>query len=259
MIIKIVSLKKATVRRKYIFQKFLNLRLPYDFIDAIDPSSCSKEILKNFCSNKFELLYGRLPTLSEVGASISHDIARKKFLKESDKKTLLVLEDDAKIMCTKEELLSVVKIFEQSKFDIFILGFSKCDDEFEKHTNIINPVLTIYNVMNKISIGPRYLHTTSGSVGYLVNKKSAKIMSDISPVSALSDDWDYFSKLGLKIAYTNPMIVRENFTELNSTAEHDNLSQVSYKDHRTWINILVFCRKHTYGLFRKTILYLNNL
>ena len=135
MIIKVVSLKKAIDRRKHIFQEFLNLRLPFDFMDAIDPSSCSKEILKNFCSNKFELLYGRLPTLPEVGASISHDLARKKFLKVVNQKTLLVLEDDAKIMCTNEELLSVVKVFEQSKFDIFILGFSKCDDEFEKHTS----------------------------------------------------------------------------------------------------------------------------
>jgi len=255
MIIKVVSLKQAIDRRKYIFKKFSNLRLIYDFVDAIEPSTCSEEILSNFNSSQFKNLYGRSPTLAEIGASLSHHLARKKFLEESDQKTLLVLEDDAKIMCTKDELFSIVKVFEQSKFDILILGFSKCDDEFEKHINTINPILPMYKAMRKISIGPRYLHTTSGTVGYLVNRRSSKKMSNISKISVLSDDWGYFSKLDLKIAYTNPMIIRENFTELSSQANHNNFSQVPFKDSRNWISLLVFLRKHFYGLYRKILLY----
>jgi GR25 family glycosyltransferase involved in LPS biosynthesis len=256
MIIKIISLKKAIERRKFIQKQFAKLRLSYEFIDAIDPKSCSKDILKLFSISKFKSFYNRLPNAGEIGASISHDLARKKFLHAKDAKTLLVLEDDAEIMCTQKELISVAKIFEKSKFDILILGFSKCDNDYERHTNIINPIFTKFKIKNKIKIGERYLHTCSGSVGYMIKKKPSEIISEISKLFNLSDDWNYFSKLGLKIAYTNPMIVRENIKELFSYAEHENISQVTYKDDRIWMMFLLYCRKHIYGNVRKLLLYL---
>jgi len=256
MIVKIISLKKAFERREHIRKQFVKLRLSYEFLDAIDPKSCSKDILKIFSSSKFKSLYHRLPTAGEIGASISHDLVRKKFLQAKDQKILLVLEDDAKIMCTREELISAVNIFQKSKFDILILGFSKCDDDFERHINIINPILPTFKVKNKISIGERYLHTCSGTIGYVVKKKSAEKMSNISTLFVLSDDWNYFSKLGLKIAYTNPMIVSENIKEFFSYAEHKNISQASYKDDRIWMMFLIYCRKHIYGKLRKLLLYL---
>jgi glycosyl transferase family 25 len=256
MIIKIISLKKSIDRREYMRKQFTNLRLSYKFIDAVDPKSCSSDILNNFSKRYFKSLYKRLPTIGEIGAAISHELARRNFLKMKNHKTLLVLEDDAKIMCKKNELLSVVNIFEKSKFDILVLGYSKCDDDFERHINIINPILPMYKVKNKISIGERYLKTTSGSVAYVIKKKSAKIMSSILPLINLSDDWNYFSKLGLKIAFTDPMIVRENFKELVSYACHENVSQVTYKDSRIWMMLLVNSRKYIYGKIRKTLMYL---
>ena len=259
MIIKIISLKESIDRREYIHQQFSKLGLYYDFEDAVDVRSCSKEILNFFSSKNFELLYGRLPSLGEIGCSISHDLARKNFLKINNQKTLMVLEDDAKIISTKDELFSVVKVFEKSKFDILILGFSKCDNEYEKHINIINPVLPTYKTKNKISIGPRYLHSTSGAVAYLVNKQSANIMSNICPKSALADDWKYFSKLGLKIGYTNPMIIRENTTKLYSTLNHINHSLTHKKSEKLLITILLYIRKYIYGFGRITFLYLKHL
>ena len=61
----------------------------------------------------------------------------------------MILEDDAQIMCTKKELLSVVNNFEDSKYDILILGYSKCDKAYEKHTNIINPISLFIKLMKK--------------------------------------------------------------------------------------------------------------
>jgi hypothetical protein len=53
------------------------------------------------------------------------------------------------------------------------------------------------------------------------------------------------------------MIVRENIKEFFSYAEHENISQVSYKDDRIWMMFLINCRKHIYGKLRKILLYLN--
>lgn len=256
MIIKVISLKKSRDRKRHIHQEFLKLGLSYDFEDGIDPSLSSKKILNLFSKKKFKLRYGRLPILGEIGCSISHYLVLKKFLHIKNERILAVIEDDAKINCTKEELFSVSKVFEKSKFDILILGFSKCNDKYERHINIINPILPIFKVKNKISIGPRYLSSTSGSIGYLVKKKSAKTMSDILPISILADDWGYFSKIGLKIAYTKPMIIRENFIKLSSTMNHANNS-LNYKESGNFIiKFLLFSRKHIIGFSRFLLLFL---
>ena len=255
MIVKIISLKKATDRREYLKKQFSKLKLTYEFQDAVDPNYCSKDILNIFSSTKFKSLYKRSPTTAEIGNLISHHLARKNFLQTNNKKTLMICEDDAKFMCTKDELFSVVNTFEKSKFDVLVLGFSKCNNDFEKYVNIINPIMPLFKVANKISIGPRLLHTTSGSVSYLIKKKSVEMISKISPQFALTDDWNYFSKLGLIIGYTDPMIVRENFEELPSYAGHVNSSQSVYKNKILFINLILYCRKNIYGIIRRIILY----
>ena len=256
MIIKVISLKKSIDRRKYISKQFSKLGIYFDFKDAVDPNSCSKKVLNLFSARKFQSRYGRKPILGEIGSILSHHLLLKKFLKIKKQRTLLVLEDDAQIMCTKKELFSVVSNFEESKYDILILGYTKCDKAYEKHTNIINPILPIYKINEKIKIGPRYLHTFCGAVGYLVKIKSAKIMSKYSNTSILRDDWNYFSKLGLKIFYTNPMIVRENQAMLSSTMNHTNKSSTFKKSDNLIIKFLLFSRKHIYGLIRLMILFL---
>jgi GR25 family glycosyltransferase involved in LPS biosynthesis len=256
MIIKVISLKKSIDRREYISQQFLKFGVRFNFIDAIDPNSCSKKILSLFSEKKFRSRYGRKPILGEIGSILSHYLLLKKFSKLKKQKTLMILEDDAQIMCTKKELLSVVSNFEKSKYDILILGFTKCDDAYEKHCNIINPILPIYKINSKINIGPRYLYSFCGAVGYLVKIKSAKIMSKYFKASILADDWNYFSKLGLKIMFTNPMVIRENQIKLSSTMNHTNRSWTFKKSENLIIKFLLFSRKHIYGLIRLVILFL---
>ena len=255
MIIKVVSLKKSTDRREHIFKQLSKLDLLYNFEDAIEISSWSDELLDINHKKKFELRYNRSPSLGEIGCSLSHDLARKKFLQMSNQETLMVLEDDAEFMCTKNELFSAIKVFKKLKFDILILGYSKCDDYYEKHLNIINPIHPIEKI-GRISIGPRYLQSTSGCVAYIIKKNSAKIMSNIHSQSILADDWKYFEKLGLKIAHTNPMIVKEDTTNLTSTLNHMNYS-LSFKTSENFIvQHLLLYRKHTLGFLRKIALYL---
>jgi GR25 family glycosyltransferase involved in LPS biosynthesis len=256
MIIKVISLKKSIDRREYISKQFSKLGIYFDFQDAVDPNSCSKKILSFFSAKKFHSRYGRKPILGEIGSILSHYFTLKKFLKLQKQKTLMILEDDAQIMCTKKELLSVVNNFEKSKYDILILGFTKCDDAYEKHYNIINPILPICKINGKINIGPRYLYSFCGAVGYLVKKKSAKIISKYSPTSILADDWNYFSKLGLKIMFTNPMIIRENHIKVSSTMGHINRSLTFKKSENLIVKFLLFSRKHIYGLIRLVILFL---
>jgi glycosyl transferase family 25 len=255
MIIKVISLKKSIDRREYISQQFLKFGVRFNFKDAIDPNSCSKKILSFFSEKKFRSRYGRKPIIGEIGSILSHYLLLKKFSKLKKQKSLMILEDDATIMCSKKELLSVVSNFEESKYDILILGYTKCNKAYEKHINIINPILPIYTINSKINIGPRYLNSFCGAVGYLVKIKSAKEMSKYSKVSILADDWNYFSKLGLKIMYTNPMIIRENQIKLSSTMNH-NKSMTFKKSDNLLIKFLLFSRKHIYGLIRLVILFL---
>jgi glycosyl transferase family 25 len=256
MIIKVLSLKKAIDRRKFIENQLNELGLTYEFADAVDPKTCSKDILEIFSSSKYQSIYNKFPNFGDIGPSLSHYLLRKDFSKNENHNIFMILEDDAKILCTKEELFSTIKIFENSKFDVLLLGFSKCDDYYEKHINIINPIMPVYRVNNKISIGPRYLNSFSGAVGYLVKKKAAKMMSDLLPLSVIADDWGFFSKLGLEIGHTKPMMVRENFLELSSYAGHHNSSQSAYNDKRSWVMFFVNCRKYFYGFLRKTLLYI---
>lgn len=256
MIIKVISLKKSFDRRKYISQQLLKLGIPFNFEDAINPKSCSNRILSLFSEKKFKSRYSRGPIIGEIGCALSHHLVLKKFLKLKKNTTLMVLEDDAQIMCTKKELFSAVNIFENSNYDILILGFTKCGSEYEDHVNIINPVLSIYKINDKIRLGPRYLHSFCGAVGYIVKKKSAKIMSKYSPISIVADDWHHYSKLGLKIMYSNPMIVRENWTSLPSTMNHINRSLTFKKSDNVLIKFLLFSRKHVYGLIFLVILFL---
>ena len=116
----------------------------------------------------------------------------------------------------------------------------------------------LFNIRNKIFIGPRYFHSFCGAVGCLVNKKSAKTMSDFLPTSLLADDWDHFYELGLKIAYTNPMIIRENWTKVSSTMNHTNKSWTYKKSDYLIIKFLLYIRKRIYGLCRLVILFLKN-
>ena len=116
MIVKVISLKKSKERRKHIHQQFSKLKLPYDFEDAIDPSFGLKKIFALFSKKKFELRYGRPPFLREMCLSLSHYMVLKKFLNMKNKKILTILEDDAQIMCTKNELYSVSKVFKKTTF-----------------------------------------------------------------------------------------------------------------------------------------------
>jgi len=255
MIIKIISLKNSTDRRDHISRQLSNLDLIYEFEDAIDATNYAKTIL-NFFSKRSEFRYGKSAKLGDMACSYSHYQVRKKFLNLSIPKSLMVLEDDAEILCNRDELFSIERVFKKSNFDILILGFSKCDDSYERHVNIINPILQIFRINDKFSIGPRYLKSTSGTVGYLINHKSAKIMNKISLVSPYADDWDHFSKLGLKIAYISPMIIRENTTKFLSTIDHNNHYLSQMKSKNVLVNFLIYIRKYIYGYLRKIFLLL---
>ena len=86
-------------------------------------------------------------------------------------------------------------------------------------------------------------------------KKITKIMIKYYKASILADDWNYFSKSGLKF-YTNPMIIRENHAMLSSTMNHTNKSLTFKKSNNFIIKFLLFSRKHIYGLIRLMILFI---
>ena len=109
-----------------------------------------------------------------------------------------------------------------SDYDIVLLGFSKSDYETEKYINLINPFLKIFTLPiknHRYHVGERYNHTTSGAVGYFINKKGKEKILDIERNFRLADDWKILDDLGLRIGYLKPTVIMEDI-DMNSSLNH---------------------------------------
>ena len=73
--------------------------------------------------------------------------------------------------------------FEESKYDILILGYTKCDKAYEKHTNIINPILPIYKI-NENSV----IKTVNFTHPYL-NSMNTALQKDLRLIQGKKRTW----------------------------------------------------------------------
>ena len=91
---------------------------------------------QNFSKKRFFDRYGRKPTSSEIGCSLSHYEVIKK---SNRNKPIIILEDDALLKLSSINFLKIIELIRNiEKYDILIFGFSKCDETSDHQLNISN-------------------------------------------------------------------------------------------------------------------------
>ena len=159
--------------KKYLKNKSLNAKI----IRAFSINNTKFNLQKSFFSyKKYKKFHsGMFPTDREIACSISHlNAIRKSDMNQG----LVICEDDARLLINEKLFTNILGSIEKiSDYDIVLLGFSKSDYETEKYINLINPFLKIFTLPiknHRYHVGERYNHTTSGAVGYFINKRKRK-------------------------------------------------------------------------------------
>jgi len=173
----VVSLKSDVERRNKISSELLKHNLSFSFIDAIDGGSLSAKdfFFQSSSSNS------RFLSPSELGCSLSHQVAYYEFLK-SNCEYLMVLEDDVEI----------------SNYDLFRTELSENLDGLLTllggQEGLRRPAL-----LNKVRLGRKglylrsfYWHFFQRTCSYIVSRNRAKDLIRLWEKGAfLADDWYY--------------------------------------------------------------------
>ena len=191
----IVSLKQDVVKRKIITEKLNDLKVDFEFIDAV----YGKDLSESFCQNlqlKGKLKYrGFKPTRGEIGCTLSHISAFSKIL-NINKEWVCILEDD---VIVDERFRDFIYNFDSSTFDannLFILGGQDGLSPSRYIAKSLFKKMKIGDqIFNKVNQSEKYVNRTCC---YIVNKKSAlKMVNLFKDGFYLADDWQSFKKEGV--------------------------------------------------------------
>ena len=206
----------------------------------------------NFSQKRFFDRYGRKPTSSEIGCSLSHHEVIKK---SNRNKPIIILEDDALLKVKTKTFSKIVELIGNfKKYDILIFGFSKCDETSDHQLNISNPILSTIN-LNYLGyfIGERLINSTSGALAYYLSVKAKKKISFLEEIYHVADDWNFYSDLGLKIGYIYPTLVIEDLNQ-KSTLEHNERFFRASRYKNKFINCFFIIKDYVLGFTRRLIL-----
>jgi len=193
----IVSLKSDLKRREVISSFLINCGLHFDFIDAIYGKEIKDSDFLSLPLYTAESRLNRKLTHGEVGCTLSHLRVYNSII-EGDNDWVCILEDDALLT---PEFASFITSFDKDKLkllpnNLYLLG---------GQNGIFQSRYIAKSRLTKINVGGVYFHKTIGSNNYifrtccyLMNKEmAAKIISLSKENFFVSDDWSYFSKLGI--------------------------------------------------------------
>ena len=206
----------------------------------------------NFSKKRFFDRYRRKPTSSEIGCSLSHHEVIKK---SNRSKPIIILEDDALLKVKTATFLKIIELIGNlDKYDILIFGFSKCDETSDHQLNISNPFLTTKN-LNYLGycIGERLINSTSGALAYYLSVAAKKKISFLKEIYHVADDWNFYSRLGLKIGYIYPTLVIEDLNQ-KSTLEHNEGFFRASRSNNRFMNGYFLIKDYALGFIRRLIL-----
>ncbi|HHR6131977.1 TPA: glycosyltransferase family 25 protein [Providencia alcalifaciens] len=219
----VVSLQKSE-RRADFKKKFRGLN--FKFFDAITPDN--QENI-NFDDLIFRSIYGRNARKGEVGCTLSHFSILNAFINHSLDDWILILEDDA---IPEKEFFNFIKEFESNykteNPEVILLGHSKTSKKHLLVQRMKQPLRNKINIKN-IIFGENNNITLCGTVGYLINKKAACLITELKKNYWLADDWKMFSNLGIHVFHPQKPIVWEDLNYASSTEnivkyQHDFLN-----------------------------------
>ena len=233
------------------YLKSINLNAkPFYGFDLRGVSDLNK--FNNFSKKRFFERYRRKPTSSEIGCSLSHHEVIKK---SNRSKPIIILEDDALLKVKTETFLKIIELIGNlDKYDILIFGFSKCDETSDHQLNISNPFLPTNN-LNYLGycIGERLINSTSGALAYYLSVSAKKKISFLKEIYHVADDWNFYSKLGLKIGYIYPTLVIEDLNQ-KSTLEHNEGFFRASRSNNRFMNGYFLIKDYALGFIRRLIL-----
>jgi glycosyl transferase, family 25 len=176
----VISLPEAENRRAFMRFQLDSPGMPeWRFVDAVRGSSLTENEISEFYDEKSA---NPKLTRGEIGCAISHVDALKQVLSNEDE-FAIILEDDAVLSTWFIDIFDKIKSFAREKQECVVI--MNCAQ--------------IYFRFGRVRIGRyHYLHKINvvhGSQGYLVTRKSAKLLLDSRmPISRNADDWTHFNK-----------------------------------------------------------------
>jgi GR25 family glycosyltransferase involved in LPS biosynthesis len=180
-----------------------------------------------------KILYQTPLKKGEVNCSLAHKFIYDNHVK-SNLEWAVVLEDDAILT---EHFNKNVKLLSDHTFNfpaIIILGHSKTKYKNLWFQNLKQPPSSKIEISN-IELVQKNCNFF-GTVGYMINKQAAELISAYDAIFWKADHWSIFENLGIRIYHLSIPIVWENFENTNSStgnvnqAHHDLFSKNFYKE-----------------------------
>ncbi len=199
MRIVLISLERATQRRRRMAEEFARVGLDYEIRAAVDARTLTDED-RAFVDHAAREQLGLHPvpdgslacTLSERAAM--HDLAT------NGPESIAVFEDDARF---DAELPAVLQALERQthRFDIVKLA----------RRNLRRPFIPSMSLPTGHRLG-RVRFSDFGSEGYVITRVAARLLLERIPrmVRDLDHELSYFWENGLNVLYLDPPVVRED-------------------------------------------------
>jgi len=235
----IVSLARATERRKFMEKQLEKLNLDYQFIEAHDARNITNSELQEVNNNR---IYEQDLSRGEVACAISHSKACKTLANDQVYDYGLIIEDDIILGSNLPLILNELQMKGEPE-DITLL-----------YTCIFKPVVFSKHQDLALSYGLVTVSNTNriyGAQAYFISKEKAASFADkITPVKTIADDWAHYTSsgyfTGLKVVYPFPVIHAEFLSVVNE--KQDKSSNI-----RGWVKDFIYHHRvyPLYQLFLK--------
>ncbi|EJV9312367.1 glycosyltransferase family 25 protein [Vibrio vulnificus] len=184
--------------------------LEFEFFDAL----LGGRHKKSFNESLFQFKYNRVARDGEIGCTLSHYIIIKELI-ETNLESMIILEDDA--IPVKEFFDFYADLFlKNNKPSIFLLGHSKTREKDLWLQRLKQPLKEVIN-LNGFSFGINHRITECGTVGYIINRKAAEIISAYDSPYWLADDWKFFEEIGIHVYHPVKPLIYEDLTTVSTT------------------------------------------
>lgn len=161
---------------------------------------------------------GRMLTNGEVSCFLSHRRIWQQVVDSG--KSGVIFEDDA-LMDGDIQLFLDCLATSSALFDVVLLGHSKKDHRQKKLYHFLEP-LKRWEPLGTFKLGRGFKTWTSGAVGYVVTPTgAAKLLEASRTVSSVLDDWPFFENMGVQVKEVRPLLVWEDFVNIESALEGD--------------------------------------
>lgn len=245
---------RNSLRSEFVLRQLAQYRSVLD-----GPYNCYGEdyeslVSQPFGAAAFKARYARTPTSAEIGAALGHRVAYISLV-ESRERFAIVLEDDVKFDVDPRKLESLESWCKDNHFDVLILGYSKFDQVYQKHFDLVNPIVKVATFPPDGAICCRFRESTYGSLGYVISRSAAERLINNTNPDYLSDDWTLISR-DVEVLHVSPSLIWEDYLRIPSMSGHDNapLRPVEYKS--LLLNVLLYISRKFKHYYRLTLLWI---